>query len=223
MALTDNYFDTYAWDPKYPDRTYEATWRSYGFHVFEHYLRNLRECKIPYPKNVLDVGAANGRVIEELIQRYGIDADGIEQSRYMYEKAAPDTRKRIQIGDALDLIRSVPTGAYECAYETIGQYVPKQKLPAYLAQLRRVVTLDVVLLVHTSDMSSKPHHEQVTFESDAFWLRPENSSSSSRISSTMTRFRISSWFCTAASTTWSVCSWRARSARFRTRSSIGTR
>jgi cyclopropane fatty-acyl-phospholipid synthase-like methyltransferase len=171
MALTDKYFDTYAWDPKYPDRTYEATWRAYGFHVFQHYLEDLQDCNIPYPENVLDVGAANGRVIEELINRYGIDAYGIEQSQYMYNKAAPETRKRIQLGDATELIRDIPSGKYACAYETVGQYLPKEKLAAYLAQLRRVVTLDVVLLVSTSDMTSKPHHEQVIFESDEFWIR----------------------------------------------------
>jgi len=170
MALTDNYFDTYAWDPKYPDRTYDAMWKTYGFHVFEHYLRDLRECSIPYPESVLDVGAANGRVIEELVNRYGIRAKGIEQSQYMYNKAAPSTKKLIQLGDATELIQHVPTGAYECAYETIGQYLTKDKLPAYLEQLRRVITLDVVLLVSTSDMTSKPHHEQVIFESDDFWL-----------------------------------------------------
>lgn len=171
MALSDNYFDTYAWSPKYKDRSYDATWRQYGFHVFEHYLRDLKECKIKMPVNALDIGAANGRVIEELVKVYGIDAHGIEQSKTMYNRAAPAVRKRIQLGDALELIRDIPDDSYDCAYETVGQYVPADVLPEYLKQLHRVVRLDVVLLVHTTDMSAKAHHEQVTHISDDAWIK----------------------------------------------------
>lgn len=170
MALTDNYFATYAWDPSWPDRDYDATWREYGFHVFEHYLDDLRTCKLPLPGNVLDIGAANGRVIEELVNTYGIDAQGIEQSKLMYNRAAPETRKRITLGDARDVIKTLPDNSFDCVYETAAQYMEKESISDYLAQIHRVVRTDVVFLVHTTDMLKESHHEQVTHISDAEWV-----------------------------------------------------
>lgn len=168
MPLTDNYFDTYAWDPRRRDRSYAANWRSYGFHVFERYLSDLEACALPYPKRVIDFGAADGHVIADLLRR-GIDARGVELSKYMYEAAAPDIRARIQHGDVRELAKKIRSKCTDCIYETAGQYLPEADLPEYFRELARITSQDLVLLVHTKDMSEKSHHEQVTHKPDQFW------------------------------------------------------
>lgn len=167
MSLPASYFDNYA-DPGVEDRSYEANWRRYGFQLFDRYMADLEQDGIALPKTALDIGAANGAAIEEL-QRLGIKARGIEASKYIYDQAKPETKKLIAFGDATELVKRIPAGAFEVVYETAAQYVPKEKLKQYLADLHNVVGRDLVIVLHTREHDPKPHAGQVNFLTNAAW------------------------------------------------------
>lgn len=167
MSLPSSYFDNYA-DPGVKDRSYAANWKRYGFQLFDRYLSDLEEKGIKPPKTALDIGAANGAAIEEM-DRLGIKARGIEASRYIYDTAKPETKKLIAFGDATELIKKAPDAGFEVVYETAAQYIPKQKLREYLADLYRVVGRDLVIVLHTREHDPEPHDGQVNFLTNSAW------------------------------------------------------
>lgn len=168
MMLPPSYFDQYA-DPTHgtrKDLSYSANWRVYGFQIFETFLSETQK----RPRTVLDIGAADGSVIKELLSR-GFEAYGIEASRYIYDQAEEDVKQRIAFGDAVELVKNLPSNSFDAVYETAAQYVPKEKLVGYLKELRRVVTRDLVLVLHTKDFDPKPHSGQVNHLHDVTWRR----------------------------------------------------
>ena len=167
MSLPSSYFDNYA-DPGVKDRSYAANWKRYGFQLFDRYLGDLEEKGIKTPSTALDIGAANGAAIEEM-NRLDIKARGIEASRYIYDTAKPETKKLIAFGDATELIKKAPDAGFEVVYETAAQYIPKQKLREYLADLYRVVGRDLVIVLHTREHDPEPHAGQVNFLTNAAW------------------------------------------------------
>jgi SAM-dependent methyltransferase len=167
MPLPAQYFDQYA-DPGRPSRDYASNWKVYGFQIFESYLNALEPGQ--FPKTVLDVGAADGSTIRELSRR-GFDARGIESSPYIYEQAQPDVKDKIAFGDATKLVKELPANSYDALYETAAQYVPKEQLREYLADLARVVKNDLVIVLHTVDYDPKPHDCQVNHLHDVTWRK----------------------------------------------------
>jgi ubiquinone/menaquinone biosynthesis C-methylase UbiE len=61
---------------------------------------------------VLDVGCAKGFLVKDLLAQ-GIDAFGIDVSRYALMRCEPETAGRLHLGDASDL--PFPDGAFACA------------------------------------------------------------------------------------------------------------
>ncbi len=89
------------------------------------------------PKRLLDVGCANGAVIHCLLER-GIDAYGVELSASAVERALPDVRDRIHVGDiaALDLSDRFDV----IAGLDIFEHVPPAKVSSIIEALRRHLT-----------------------------------------------------------------------------------
>jgi SAM-dependent methyltransferase len=54
------------------------------------------------PRRALEIGCSSGAVMSVLARR-GVHADGVEISRMAYDRAAPDARAHIHVGDLLDL------------------------------------------------------------------------------------------------------------------------
>jgi SAM-dependent methyltransferase len=54
------------------------------------------------PRSVLDIGCANGAVLK-CLQDIGITGEGVEISRMALDKAIPEVRNRVHLGDILDL------------------------------------------------------------------------------------------------------------------------
>ena len=165
MPLPASYFDNYG-DQGQPSRAYKDKFKRYGFQIFEAYLDNVP--KEQWPKTVLDVGAADGSVIRELVAK-GIDARGIESAKYIYDQAKEDVKDRIAFGDALVLIKEIPPNTYDTVFETVAQYTPTNKLRDYLQSLASITKRDLILQVHTKDYDPEPHQNQVNFLHDATW------------------------------------------------------
>ena len=166
MPLPPKYFDQYADDRGGNERDYSANWRQYGFQIFETFLDETND----RPDHVLDIGAADGSVIRELLSR-GIDAYGIEASKYIYDKAEDDVKSRIAFGDATEIVKKLPDQSFDAIYETAAQYVPKEKLKEYLRELARVVKNDLVIVLHTVDFDPKAHFGQVNHLHDLTWRK----------------------------------------------------
>lgn len=168
-ALPNSYFDSYA-DPTpgNSDLSYAKNWKKYGFQLFERYLEELSEKNIPQPGSVLDIGAANGAVLNEL-QRLGFEARGIESSEYIYNQTPAELKKFIALGDACDLVTKMSEDSFDAVYETAAQYIPKDKLKQYLKDLFKIVRRDLVIVLHTVDFDPKPHQNQVNHLSNESW------------------------------------------------------
>lgn len=170
MPLPNEYFDQYADQSSGEDRSYSSNWKSYGFQLFEAYKDILLKGRSKWPRNAIDIGAANGLVIEEFL-KLGIDAYGIESSRYIYDQAKPDIKKRIAFGDALDILKNVPDNKFELVHDTVAQYIPKDKLKHYLSELRRICVKDLVIVLHTMEVNPEAHQFQVNHLHDVTWRR----------------------------------------------------
>ena len=54
------------------------------------------------PRRALEIGCSSGTVLD-VLAGHGVHADGVEISRMAYDRATPDTRAHIHVGDLLDL------------------------------------------------------------------------------------------------------------------------
>jgi SAM-dependent methyltransferase len=54
------------------------------------------------PRRALEIGCSSGTVLS-VLARHGVDAEGVEISRMAYDRADPEVRARIHVGDLLDL------------------------------------------------------------------------------------------------------------------------
>jgi len=94
----------------------------------------------------LDVGCATGFVVEAL-RELGVDAEGVDVSRYAVDHAAPGARGHIRCGDLRRRL-PFPDGAVDLvtALETL-EHLPPTAVPAALAELARVARRWVVCTI----------------------------------------------------------------------------
>jgi len=85
------------------------------------------------PRRALEIGCSSGTVLAVLAE-HGVDGEGVEISRMAYDHAAPDVRKRIHLGDLLDL--DLPSD-YDLVYGLdIFEHLNPNRLARYLRALR---------------------------------------------------------------------------------------
>lgn len=162
-----SYFDEYA-DDDVEDRSYKSNWRDYGFNRLEDYFLELKSRYRPTPTTLLEIGSADGSVLRELRSR-GIKVRGVEFNTDMYKQAGFD-KSLISNADAYQVLKAIQNDSYQCVYETAAQYIPEKLLRNYFREINRVVTTDLVVVLHTIDEDPKPHKHQVNHKSAKFWF-----------------------------------------------------
>jgi len=88
------------------------------------------------PRSVLDLGCANGAVLKCLLDR-GIAGEGVEISRMALDKAFPEIRERIHLGDLLSL--HLPRCFDLVLGLDIFEHFNPHKLSGYIAEIFRLV------------------------------------------------------------------------------------
>lgn len=91
-----------------------------------------------HPRRVLDVGCAKGYVVDKLRQK-GVDAWGIDFSRYAVEAAPDRVREYVAVGDVLDI--HFPDDSFDlvACIETLEHLTPDRTIRA-IAELYRVTS-----------------------------------------------------------------------------------
>jgi SAM-dependent methyltransferase len=84
------------------------------------------------PRSVLDLGCANGAVLRCLLDK-GIAGDGVEISRMALDKAFPEIRDRIHLGDLLNL--GLPRRYDLILGLDIFEHFNPHRLPGYVAEV----------------------------------------------------------------------------------------
>ena len=88
------------------------------------------------PRSVLDIGCANGAVLKCLLDR-GIAGEGVEISRMALDKAFPEIRERIHLGDLLRL--RLPQRYDLVLGLDIFEHFNPHKLAGYIAEIFRLI------------------------------------------------------------------------------------
>jgi len=88
------------------------------------------------PRTVLDIGCANGAVLK-CLQDMGIHGEGVEISRIALDKALPEVRDAIHLGDLLEL--TLPRRYDLVMGLDVFEHLNPNKLDAYLARISDLV------------------------------------------------------------------------------------
>ena len=88
------------------------------------------------PRLVLDIGCSNGAVLK-CLKDQGIDGEGVEISRIALDKALPEIRDAIHLGDLLTL--SLPRRYDLVLGLDVFEHLNPNKLDAYLARIADLV------------------------------------------------------------------------------------
>jgi hypothetical protein len=87
----------------------------------------------PAPSRALELGCSSGTVLR-VLRGFGVDAEGIDISRFAYERAHPDIRDHIHLGDLLEV--ALPSD-YDLVYGLdIFEHLNPNRLDRYLAAAR---------------------------------------------------------------------------------------
>jgi hypothetical protein len=149
-------------------KSYARSWREFTFDPADILAlhKALFDAK---PKTLLDLGAANGALVAAFLKK-GVDAVGIENSRYIHRTIAdPSLKKRIALGDARQIIRTLPAQGFDVVIDCAAQYLPARQMPAYLKQLRRITGNLFCLLVEFKTGSEPPHQGVRHFQPPQWW------------------------------------------------------
>lgn len=91
-----------------------------------------------HAKRVLDVGCAKGFVVEKLRQR-GLDAWGIDFSRYAIDHASPRVRPYVAVGDVTAIRHAANAFDLVACNETL-EHLTVERVPQAVAELHRVTS-----------------------------------------------------------------------------------
>jgi hypothetical protein len=172
--LGEEYFTRYGVNSAGVRKTdYSRNWRHFTFSLPE-ILRIYKKRLGKPPRTFLDIGAADGRFMEEARSR-GLKVRGIENSPYILAQIRDRSlRARIRVGNAADLIRDFEPGAFDIILECAAQYLPPRRLDRYLKNLARLRPGMVCLLVdprnYQGDRGSA-HTGVRTFETITWWKK----------------------------------------------------
>lgn len=108
IRVSREYGETYFDGPReygYGGYRYDGRWVPVARDIVKHF-------DLKPGDRVLDVGCAKGFLVKDLLA-HGVDAYGLDISRYALMRCEPDVVGRLHLGDAADL--PFPDGAFACA------------------------------------------------------------------------------------------------------------
>lgn len=116
----------------------------YGFDHDKENLSNL--ISLLKPRKVLEVGCGDGGTLHGLVQ-LDIDCVGLDVSQYARERALPDVRDLIVVGDLLQKRHAFPDVDTLCGFD-IFEHLNPNKLPQYLGACAKILPDDGLLLIN---------------------------------------------------------------------------
>lgn len=118
-------------------------WR-YGFNDDKANLSRL--VSLLRPQKVLEVGCGDGGTLHGPTM-LGIDCVGLDVSEYARERALPDVRDRVLIGDLLRSDHRFPGVDTVCGFD-IFEHLNPNRLPQYLQRCASILPDDGLLLIN---------------------------------------------------------------------------
>jgi SAM-dependent methyltransferase len=131
------------------ERPYEESFKEY---FCEHYTIDLIHAIWAWspPYRLLDCGSANGLTLPAFV-KVGVEAWGVENSKYIHSRTPARWRKRNLLGDVRDL--PFPDNSFDFVYDTCLCHVPAEDLDQAIRELFRVCRVGVFYGGYTSDMT----------------------------------------------------------------------
>lgn len=116
----------------------------YGFDQDKKNLAGL--ISLLRPHRVLEVGCGDGGTLHGLRQ-LGIDCIGLDVSTYAKERALPDIRDRVTVGDLLNHGHAFHEVDTLCGFD-IFEHLNPNKFPEYLRTCAKILPVDGLLLIN---------------------------------------------------------------------------
>jgi SAM-dependent methyltransferase len=113
------------------------------------------------PYTLLDCGSASGQTLEAFA-RVGVEAWGVENSRYIHSRTPRKWRKRNLHGDVRNL--PFPDNSFDFVYDTCLCYLPEEDLDQAIAELFRVCRVGVYYGGVATDMTREVIEAHDLFE-----------------------------------------------------------
>jgi SAM-dependent methyltransferase len=131
------------------ERPYEESFKEY---FCERYTIDLIRAIWGWspPYRLLDCGSASGLTLEAFA-KVGVDAWGVENSKYIHSRTPARWRKRNLLGDVREL--PFPDSSFDFVYDTCLCHVPSEDLEQAIRELFRVCRVGVFHGGYTSDMT----------------------------------------------------------------------
>jgi SAM-dependent methyltransferase len=99
------------------------------------YTRYLKELTPLHVTRILDIGCGNGKLLQ-LLEKEGFEAQGIERSRTMVERA-----RDLGVNASLDELDSFKDGSFDAilAVADVLNYIPPRELSLFFEEIARVL------------------------------------------------------------------------------------
>jgi SAM-dependent methyltransferase len=154
-ALDEDYHDQYDGTRRYEESFEEYFCEQYTIDL----IRAVWGWSPPY--TLLDCGSASGQTLEAF-DRVGVEAWGVENSRYIHSRTPRKWRKRNLLGDVRKL--PFPDNAFDFVYDTCLCYLPEEDLGQAIAELFRVCRVGVYYGGVATDMTSEVIEAHALFD-----------------------------------------------------------
>jgi SAM-dependent methyltransferase len=143
-SLAEDYHDQYDGTHSYEESFEEYFCERYTIDL----IRTVWGWRPPY--TLLDSGSANGLTLEAFA-RVGVEAWGVENSRYIHSRTPSKWRERNLHGDVREL--PFPDDSFDFVYDTCLCYLPEADLDRAIAELFRVCRVGVFYGGVATDMT----------------------------------------------------------------------
>lgn len=152
LRIEASFYDrTYFDGGKGEYRGYTTNYFSRAFSYLSNIYRALSIKLFLHPKRVLDVGCGTGRMVF-LLRRLGIDAHGLEISKYVISRAGSTTQKVITHGDILHLPFEDDSFDLVTTFDVL-EHIPTSEIPQAVSECNRVSRHRVLHKIYTVENS----------------------------------------------------------------------
>src|SRR6201996_560996 len=164
-VVADSYFDTYLGTQSYDDGFEVAFNAKYVVDLIKAIWRPASSYKL------LDCGSANGLTIGQL-DKFGVEAWGIENSAYIHSKTPDAWRERNLLGDVCKM--PFEDNAFDFVYVTCLPHLPEERIAQAARELFRVCRTGLILHGVTTDMTEEVIEDFELFAGlQTFWTFSE--------------------------------------------------